>query len=122
MCSSNVFVVVSLLMLVLKSFVWEVFVGRGLGALGMSTRISEWCVCLLNVFCSRFVDLGSEEFCMGGVRGRGPKALAMSTRVGELCVVELMQTVSCRHGSFCERFGYLSNILIHFFICIFEYV
>ena len=45
-------------------------------------------MCLLNVFCCIFVDIGLKTFGMGGVRGRVLGALSMSTRVGEFCVVE----------------------------------
>ena len=44
---------------------------------------------MLNVCCCcSFVNVGFNEFCMGGVCGRELGTLAMSTRFGELCVVE----------------------------------
>ena len=43
-------------MLVSKSFVWEVFAEWGLGALRMSTRAGELCVCRMFLRCS-YVDV-----------------------------------------------------------------
>ena len=80
--------------------------GRGLGALGMSTRDGELCV-LLNFCCCIFVDVGFAEFCMGGVRGRGLGALGMSTRFGDLCLLTV----------FCCSFGDvdLKNMVLEVF-------
>ena len=63
------FLVVSMLIFILKSFVWEVFAEGGWERLRLALVLVS---CLLtNNFCCSFVDASFKELCMISVRGGG---------------------------------------------------
>ena len=70
-----------------KEFCMEGVRGRGVGS-ALDEHSCWSVVCLLNICCCSFVDVGLKSFVWDVFAEGDLGALAMSTRVGELCVVE----------------------------------